>query len=102
MDPRMILITAPELEETVILRKEGKKIKELAERARKPYRFRMGNSPGGDIRWDKSDYDSLINKFSSMYDLGVRQFRHIFDDIKVKVPTLINKQHYSTTQPTIL
>ena len=62
---------------------EGRKIKELAERARKNHiDFVWAIHPGGDIRWDKSDYDSLINKFSSMYDLGVRQFAIFFDDIK--------------------
>lgn len=63
--------------------KEGKRISELAERARKNnVRFVWAIHPGGDIRWDKADYDSLINKFSSMYDLGVRQFAIFFDDIK--------------------
>ncbi len=62
---------------------EGKKIKELAERAKKNYiDFVWAIHPGGDIRWDKTDYDSLLNKFNAMYDLGVRQFAIFFDDIK--------------------
>ncbi len=62
---------------------EGKKIKELAERAKKNHiDFVWAIHPGGDIRWDQADYDSLINKFSVMYDLGVRQFAIFFDDIK--------------------
>lgn len=62
---------------------EGKKIKELAERARKNnIEFVWAIHPGGDIRWNKEDYDSLLNKFSSVYDLGVRQFAIFFDDIK--------------------
>lgn len=62
--------------------KEGKKISELAERAKKnDIRFVWAIHPGGDIRWNKEDYDSLLNKFSSMYDLGVRQFALFFDDI---------------------
>ncbi|MDE7437785.1 MAG: beta-N-acetylglucosaminidase domain-containing protein [Muribaculaceae bacterium] len=63
--------------------KEGKRIAELAERANKNnVRFVWAIHPGGDIRWDKADYDSLLNKFSAMYDLGVRQFAIFFDDIK--------------------
>ena len=62
---------------------EGKKIKELAERAKKNHiDFVWAIHPGGDIRWDKADYDSLLNKFNAMYDLGVRQFAIFFDDIK--------------------
>ncbi len=38
--------------------------------------------PGKDIRWDKADYDSLVNKFNMMYDLGVRSFALFFDDIE--------------------
>ena len=64
---------------------EGKKISELAERARRNnINFVWAIHPGGDIRWDKADYDSLLNKFNSMYDLGVRQFAIFFDDIKGK------------------
>lgn len=37
--------------------------------------------PGKDIRWNKEDYDSLVNKFNMMYDLGVRSFALFFDDI---------------------
>lgn len=37
--------------------------------------------PGGDIRWNREDYDSLLNKFNAMYNLGVRQFALFFDDI---------------------
>lgn len=62
---------------------EGKKIMELAERCRKNrMNFVWAIHPGGDIRWGKADYDSLLNKFESMYDLGVRQFAVFFDDIK--------------------
>lgn len=62
---------------------EAEKIRQLAERARKNHiDFVWAIHPGGDIRWNKEDYDSLLNKFSSMYDLGVRQFAIFFDDIK--------------------
>ena len=40
--------------------------------------------PGKDIRWDKADYDSLVNKFNMMYDLGIRSFAIFFDDIEGK------------------
>lgn len=64
---------------------EAKKIRELTERARRNHvEFVWAIHPGGDIRWDKADYDSLLNKFSSMHDLGVRQFAIFFDDIKGK------------------
>lgn len=64
-------------------KEEGNKIRELAERARKNHiDFVWAIHPGGDIRWDKADYDSLLNKFNAMYDLGVRQFAIFFDDIK--------------------
>lgn len=62
---------------------EGKKIKELVERATQNHiDFVWAIHPGGDIRWNKADYDSLLNKFSAMYELGVRQFAIFFDDIK--------------------
>lgn len=64
---------------------EGNKIKELVERSKKNrVNFVWAIHPGGDIRWDEADNDSLINKFQSMYDLGVRQFAIFFDDIKGK------------------
>lgn len=61
---------------------EGAKIAELCQRAAKNHvNFIWAIHPGGDIRWDRADYDSLLNKFASMYDLGVRQFAVFFDDI---------------------
>ncbi len=65
--------------------KEGNKIKELVDRAKKNHiNFVWAIHPGGDIRWNKEDRDSLVNKFEMMYDLGVRQFAIFFDDIKGK------------------
>lgn len=62
---------------------EGQKIKELAEHARKNHvNFVWAIHPGGDINWNKEDYDKLLKKFSLMYDLGIRQFAIFFDDIK--------------------
>lgn len=71
---------------------EGQKIKELVERANKNrVNFVWAIHPGGDIRWDKADRDSLIRKFEFMYDLGVRQFAIFFDDIAGK-GTISTKQ----------
>lgn len=63
--------------------KEGKLLAELAERARKNrIKFVWAIHPGGDIRWNKEDYDSLLNKLNSVYALGVRNFAVFFDDIE--------------------
>lgn len=71
---------------------EGKKIRELVDRANKNrVNFVWAIHPGGDIRWDKADRDSLIRKFQFMYDLGVRQFAIFFDDIAGK-GTISTKQ----------
>lgn len=62
---------------------EAAKIRELVEACKKnKVNFVWAAHPGVDIRWDKADYDSLLNKFNSMYDLGVRQFAIFFDDIR--------------------
>lgn len=37
--------------------------------------------PGQDIKWNEEDYQNLLNKFESMYQLGVRAFAIHFDDI---------------------
>ena len=37
--------------------------------------------PGKDIRWNEADRDSVVQKFESMYQLGVRAFAVFFDDI---------------------
>ena len=37
--------------------------------------------PGLDIKWTVEDRDSLMSKFESMYNLGVRAFAVFFDDI---------------------
>lgn len=37
--------------------------------------------PGQDIQWNDADRVALLNKFSSMYELGVRSFAVFFDDI---------------------
>lgn len=71
---------------------EANKIKELVECAKKNHiNFVWAIHPGGDIRWNKEDRDSLVNKFEMMYDLGVRQFAVFFDDIRGK-GTISSKQ----------
>ena len=62
---------------------EAKNIKELVDAAKKArVNFVWAIHPGKDIRWNKADYDSLVNKFNIMYDLGVRSFAIFFDDIE--------------------
>ncbi len=58
-------------------------IRQLVDAAKKArVNFIWAIHPGKDIRWDKADYDSLVNKFNMMYDLGVRSFAIFFDDIE--------------------
>lgn len=40
--------------------------------------------PGRDIQWNEEDRDKVIEKFQSMYGLGVRSFAVFFDDISGK------------------
>lgn len=64
---------------------QANKIKELVAACKKNHvNFVWAIHPGQDIRWDKSDYDSLVGKLSMMYDLGVRSFAIFFDDISGK------------------
>ncbi|MFI3299169.1 MAG: beta-N-acetylglucosaminidase domain-containing protein [Rikenellaceae bacterium] len=61
---------------------EAQKIKELVEASNKNYvDFIWAIHPGLDIQWTESDYQKLLAKFNSMYDLGVRSFALFFDDI---------------------
>lgn len=62
---------------------QAKKIQELVQACkRNRVNFVWAIHPGKDIRWDKADYDSLVNKLNMMYDLGVRSFAVFFDDIE--------------------
>lgn len=62
---------------------QARNIKELVDAAkRNRVNFIWAIHPGKDIRWNKQDYDSLVNKFNMMYDLGVRSFAIFFDDIE--------------------
>lgn len=61
---------------------KAREIRELVDNARRNrVNFIWAIHPGQDIRWNKEDYDSLVNKFNMMYDLGVRSFAIFFDDI---------------------
>lgn len=63
--------------------KEAQNIKELVKVCRaNRVNFVWAIHPGKDIRWNKQDYDSLVNKLDFMYDLGVRAFAIFFDDIE--------------------
>ena len=62
---------------------QAAKIRELARVARdNQVDFVWAIHPGKDIRWNREDYDSLVNKFNMMHDLGVRSFFIFFDDIE--------------------
>ncbi len=75
-------ITALPTGDSPTLNPKLKKIKELVEAANRNHvDFIWAIHPGGDIRWNEADYDSLVNKLDMMYDLGVRAFALFFDDI---------------------
>lgn len=62
---------------------QAKNIRELVQACNRNHvKFYWAIHPGKDIRWNKEDYDSLLNKFNMMYDLGVRSFAIFFDDIE--------------------
>ena len=62
--------------------KEANQLKELVERAKENnVIFYWAIHPGQDIRWNEEDRKMLIDKFESMYQLGVRGFAVFFDDI---------------------
>lgn len=62
---------------------EAAKISELCSRAERNHiNFIWAIHPGGDIKWNREDFDLLLAKFEAMYVLGVRQFAVFFDDIQ--------------------
>lgn len=62
---------------------EATKISELCSRAERNHiNFIWAIHPGGDIKWNREDFDLLLAKFEAMYNLGVRQFAVFFDDIQ--------------------
>lgn len=62
--------------------KEARQLQELVEFSKtQGVNFYWAIHPGQDIRWNVADRDSLVMKFESMYDLGVRSFAIFFDDI---------------------
>lgn len=78
--------------------KELQNIKELiAACNRNRVDFVWAIHPGQDIKWNEEDYQNLVNKFTWMYDLGVRSFAIFFDDISgdgtnpVKQTELLNR-----------
>ena len=63
--------------------KEAQNIRELVEASnRNRVDFVWAIHPGQDIKWNEEDYGKLVNKFTMMYDLGVRSFAIFFDDIE--------------------
>ena len=64
---------------------EAERLKELVDKAHEcNVIFYWAIHPGQDIRWNDEDRDLLIQKFESMYRLGVRGFAVFFDDISGK------------------
>lgn len=62
---------------------DAAKISELCSRAERNHiNFIWAIHPGGDIKWNREDFDLLLAKFEAMYNLGVRQFAVFFDDIQ--------------------
>ncbi len=62
--------------------KEAAQLKELVDRAKQnEVIFYWAIHPGQDIKWNNEDRDLLMQKFESMYQLGVRAFAVFFDDI---------------------
>lgn len=61
---------------------KAEQLKELVECARRnEVLFYWAIHPGKDIRWNTEDRDLLMEKFESMYRLGIRAFAVFFDDI---------------------
>lgn len=61
---------------------EAEQIKLLVDKAKKNnVIFYWAIHPGQDIRWNEEDRSLLLQKFESMYQLGVRGFAVFFDDI---------------------
>lgn len=61
---------------------EARQLQELVDRAKEnEVIFYWAIHPGQDIRWNDEDRDLLLQKFESMYQLGVRGFAVFFDDI---------------------
>ena len=78
--------------------KEAKNIKELIDACnRNRVDFVWAIHPGQDIKWNDEDFNNLMNKFNSMYELGVRHYALFFDDISgegtnpVKQTELLNR-----------
>ncbi|MFI3294815.1 MAG: beta-N-acetylglucosaminidase domain-containing protein [Rikenellaceae bacterium] len=79
---------------------EAAKLKELVDMSNaNRVDFVWAIHPGQDIQWTEEDYQKLLAKFESMYDLGVRSFALFFDDISgigtraVKQAELLNRLH---------
>ena len=62
--------------------REAAQLKELVDKAKENnVIFYWAIHPGQDIRWNEEDRSLLLQKFESMYQLGVRGFAVFFDDI---------------------
>lgn len=72
---------------------EANKLKELVVKAKEnKVQFVWSIHPGNDINWNDTDMKQVIDKFQLMYDLGVRAFGLLFDDISGAEQSRADKQ----------
>ena len=71
------------------------KIAELVRRSERNHvKFIWAIHPGGDIKWNEEDYGNIMNKFSMMYGLGVKDFAIFFDDISGEGTNPVNQARW--------
>ena len=72
---------------------EAAKLKELVAKAKEnKVQFVWSIHPGNDIQWNETDMQKVLNKFELMYDIGVRAFGLLFDDISGTEQSRADKQ----------
>lgn len=72
---------------------EANKLKKLVVKAKEnKVQFVWSIHPGNDINWNDTDMKQVIDKFQLMYDLGVRAFGLLFDDISGAEQSRADKQ----------
>ena len=72
---------------------EAAKLKELVAKAKEnKVQFVWSIHPGNDIQWNETDMQKVLNKFELMYDIGVRAFGLLFDDINGTEQSRADKQ----------
>lgn len=72
---------------------EAEKLKELVAKAKEnKVQFVWSIHPGNDIQWNETDMKKVLNKFELMYEMGVRAFGLLFDDISGAEQSRADKQ----------